>query len=40
MSEVTLAISLVSEELRDFQQTRDNLRLSCGCGVRSTFHIV
>jgi hypothetical protein len=35
-----LSISLLSEELRDFQQSRDSIRLSCGCGVRSTFHIV
>ena len=40
ISEVALSISLLSEELRDFQQTRESIRLSCGCGVRSTFHIV
>ncbi|MHC4514448.1 MAG: hypothetical protein ACYTGW_20870 [Planctomycetota bacterium] len=40
VSEVTLSISLLSEELRDFQQSPDSIRLSCGCGVRSTFHIV
>ena len=40
ISEVALSISLLSEELRDFQQTRESIRLSCSCGVRSTFHIV
>ena len=39
-SEVTLSISRLSEELRDFQQNRDSICLSCSCGVRSTFHMV
>ena len=39
-TEVTLSISRLSEELRDFQQTRDSICLSCGCGARSTFHMV
>ena len=39
-SEVGLSVSLLSEDLRDLQQARDSIRLSCACGVRSTFHIV
>lgn len=38
--EVSLSVSLLSEELRDLQQSQDSIRLSCACGVRSTFHIV
>lgn len=39
-AEVSLAVSQLSEELRDLQQGRDRIRLSCACGVRSTFHVV
>ena len=39
-TEVTLSISQLSEQLRDFQQTRDSICLNCGCGARSTFHMV
>ena len=39
-SEVTLSISVLSEELREFQQSRDSICLSCSCGVRSTFHMM
>ena len=38
--EVTMTVSLLSEELRDFQQSQESLRLSCACGVRSTFHMI
>lgn len=38
--EVSLSVSLLSEELRDLQQAADSIRLSCACGVRSTFHVV
>ena len=39
-TEVTMSVSLLSDGLRDFQQTHESLRLTCACGVRSTFHLV
>lgn len=38
-AEVALAVFQLSEELRDVQQSRDSIRLSCACGVRSTYHV-
>ncbi len=38
--ETALSISNLSADLRDFQQTRDHLSLTCGCSTRSTFHLL
>ena len=40
LPELTLAVSLVSEDLRDFQQSRCMVSLACGCGIRSTYHLL
>ena len=36
--EASLSISKLSQDLRDFQQSNESVSLTCGCGVRSTFH--
>ena len=38
--ETTLAVSQLSEELRDFQQRRKSVSLTCGCSIRSTYHLL
>jgi hypothetical protein len=38
--EVSLSISQLSEDLRDFQQGCGNVSLTCGCSIRSTFHLL
>ena len=38
--EIRLSISLLSEDLRDFQHGRGGVSLSCECGVRSTYHLL
>jgi hypothetical protein len=38
--EVVLSISLLSEDLRDFQQERGSVSLTCGCSIRSTFYLL
>ena len=38
--ESALSISLTSEDLRDFQQSRVSVSLTCGCGIRSTFYLL
>ena len=38
--ESPLSVSQLSEELRDFQQRRDSISLTCGCSIRSTYHLL
>lgn len=40
LPELTLSISLMSEHLLDFQQSRNMVSLACGCGIRSTYHLL
>ncbi|MCA8957639.1 MAG: hypothetical protein KDC87_16305 [Planctomycetes bacterium] len=39
-SEPGLSIAQLTQDLRDFQQSRSAVSLTCGCGVRSTFHLI
>jgi hypothetical protein len=38
--EPALSVSQLSEDLRDFQQRRNSVSLTCGCSIRSTFHLL
>ncbi len=38
--ELSLSISHLSEDLRDFQQKRSSIGLVCGCGTRSKYHML
>ena len=35
-----LSVSQLSEDLRDFQQRRNSVSLTCGCSIRSTYHLL
>jgi len=38
--ENALSVSQLSEDLRDFQQRRNSVSLTCGCSIRSTYHLL
>jgi hypothetical protein len=38
--EMTLSVSSLLADLRDFQQTREVLSLMCSCNTRSSYHLV
>lgn len=38
--EMGLSISNLSADLRDFQQTRDHVSLTCSCSTRSIYHLL
>ena len=35
-----LSVSNLSADLRDFEQTRDCVRLTCSCSTRSVYHLL
>ena len=39
-SETALSVSQLSEDLRDFQQRPSSVSLTCGCSIRSTYHLL
>ena len=39
-AETSLSVSQLSEDLRDFRQRRNSVSLTCGCSIRSTFHLL
>lgn len=38
--ETALSVSQSSEDLRDYQQRRNSVSLTCGCSIRSTYHLL
>jgi hypothetical protein len=38
--ESALSVTQLSDELRDFQQRRRSISLTCGCSIRSTYHLL
>ena len=38
--ETALSVSQLSEDLRDFQQRLHSVSLTCGCSIRSTYHLL
>ncbi len=37
---VSVAISNLSGDLRDFQQNRESVSLTCGCSTRSIYYLI